>query len=69
MFNTVFSMLMLLNMRPETYSGSSGSVDLGTAECYDPKLEKWTPIKPLIRARSHNGKIYCHVAVCVFDHR
>uniref|UniRef100_A0A915Q2E5 BTB domain-containing protein n=1 Tax=Setaria digitata TaxID=48799 RepID=A0A915Q2E5_9BILA len=37
-------------------AGSSGSVDLKTVECYDPKVEKWSPVKSLHQGRSHNER-------------
>ncbi|MCP9263143.1 BTB/POZ domain protein [Dirofilaria immitis] len=36
-------------------AGSSGSVDLKTVECYDSKIDRWSPVKSLHHGRSHNG--------------
>lgn len=36
-------------------AGSNGNNDLKSCEMYDPKIKKWTKIKSLSKARSHNG--------------
>ncbi|VDO27339.1 unnamed protein product [Onchocerca flexuosa] len=46
-------------------AGSSGSVDLKTVECYDSKIDKWSPVKSLHHGRSHNGmKIKLLILCC-----
>ncbi|KAM3728290.1 Influenza virus NS1A-binding protein [Dirofilaria immitis] len=46
-------------------AGSSGSVDLKTVECYDSKIDRWSPVKSLHHGRSHNGmKIKVFISCC-----